>query len=157
MANTMRWRYGETNPVIMAAAADADIEIGDLVYAEGSVVRPANEQFDEGTLNGNQQSFHNSFVGVAMQCSPAGSTDVIRIATTGVFEYTCPAATFDVGDFIGVNDGVGGDPLNPQEVVSVAGAANAIGRCVKQVDPAATSVLVDIVSTIVKGGPQAAA
>jgi hypothetical protein len=39
----------------------------------------------------------------------------------------------------------------------VATANLAIGRCAKRVNPAATTVLVDIVGTISHGGPQTVA
>ena len=32
MSNIMRWRYGETNPVIIPVETGTAIEIGDLVY-----------------------------------------------------------------------------------------------------------------------------
>ncbi len=156
MSNVMRWRYGETNPVMMPVDADIPIEIGDLVYLETDDVRPAGVLEAEETLAATQESFHDKFVGVAMQCSPVGVSDPIRVATTGVFEFDCAAATFDVGDFLGGNDAGGGE-LDNQLVDEVATPNLAVGRCVKRVSPAGTKVLVDVVSTLVKGGPQAAA
>jgi hypothetical protein len=156
MANTMRWRYGETNPVMMPVDDTVAIEIGDLLYVASDEVRPVGELASQGSLAATQEFFHDNFVGVAMQCSPAGSSDPIRVATTGVFEFDCASATFDVGDFIGGNDG-GLGVLDSQIVDGVAALNLAIGRCIKRVSPAGTKVLVDVVSTLVKGGPQAAA
>jgi hypothetical protein len=48
-----------------------------------------------------------------------------------------------------------GNALLNQTVVKVATANAAIGRCAKRVNPAGTRVLVDVVSSIVKGGTQA--
>lgn len=156
MANVMRWRYGETNPVMMPVDAAAEIEIGDLVYWDTNTVRPAGAMTPAGGLAATQEAFHDSFVGVAMQCSPAGVSDPIRVATTGVFEFDCVSATFDVGALLGGHDaGVGN--LGNQYVDEVATPNLAIGRCVKRVASASTKVLVDVVSTLVKGGPQAAA
>ena len=156
MANTMRWRYGETNPVMMPVDSDVVVEIGDLLYLATDDVRPAAALASQGTLAATQEAFHDNFVGVAMQCSPSGSSAPIRVATTGVFEFECASATFDVGDLIGGNDaGVG--ELDAQIVDEVATPNLAVGRCVKRVSPAGTKVLVDVVSTVVKGGPQAAA
>jgi hypothetical protein len=44
--------------------------------------------------------------------------------------------------------------LTDQMVAKVATANLAIGRCAKRVNPAGTRVLVDIVSTVMRGGPQ---
>ncbi len=156
MANMMRWRYGETNPVMMPVDTEVAIEIGDLVYLATDDIRAAGALGAEETLAATQELFHDKFVGVAMQCSPVGVAGPIRVATTGVFEFDCAEATFDVGDLLGGND-AGAGALDNQLVDEVATPNLAIGRCVKRVLPAGTKVLVDVVSTLVKGGPQAAA
>lgn len=156
MSNTMRWRYGETNPVMLPVQAETTIEIGDLVYLDGGNLKPAAEQADQGSLAGNQQTFHDNFVGVAMQCNNGAATSV-RVATTGVFEFACQPAAFDVGDLIGCSEDGAGTQLEPQEVEEVAAENLALGRCVKQAVAGSQKVLVDIVSTVVRGGPQAAA
>lgn len=156
MANVMRWRYGETSPVMMPVDEDTTIEIGDLLYLETDDARPASDMTPGGSLAATQEAFHDNFIGVAMQCSPAGSTDPIRVATSGVFEFDCASATFDVGVLVGGHDAGTGD-LDDQKVDEVTTPNLAIGRCVKQVAPEGTKVLVDIVSTLLKGGPQAAA
>jgi hypothetical protein len=141
---------------MMPVDAGTVIEIGDLLYLATDDVRPAESMAAGGSLAATQEAFHDNFVGVAMQCSPNGSTDPVRVATTGVFEFDCASATFDVGDLIGGHDG-GSGQLENQFVDEVATANLAVGRCVKRVSPAGTKVLVDVVSTLVKGGPQAAA
>ena len=42
-----------------------------------------------------------------------------------------------------------------QQVTTVSAVDEAIGRCASAVNPASTAVLVDIVSTVLYGGPQA--
>ena len=42
MANTMRWRYGETNPVVLPVASATVIEIGDLVVLDTGTAKPAS-------------------------------------------------------------------------------------------------------------------
>jgi hypothetical protein len=156
MSNTMRWRYGDTNPVMMPVASQTIIEIGDLLYANNGLALPASDLANQGTTAATQEAFHDKFLGVAMQCSPAGSTHPIRVATTGVFEFDCTLSTFELGALLsGYDSGTG--TLAAQIVDDVATPNLAIGRCVKRVSPAATKVLVDVVSTIIKGGPQAAA
>jgi hypothetical protein len=157
MSNTMRWRYGDTNPVMLQVAAETVVEIGDLVYQDGGDAVPASLQEDAGSEAGNQEAFHDAFVGVAMQRSPEGSTDPIRVATSGVFEFVCASGTFEVGDLIGVDEAASGTALEDQVVVKVATANLAVGRCARRVNPAATRVLVSVESTAMAGGPQVAA
>ena len=157
MANKMRWRYGETNPVMMPAGSTTVVEIGDLVALDGTSAVPASSLSDQGTLAANQEAFHDQFLGVAMQASPNGSNNPIRIATSGVFEFECTSSTFEIGDLLGTKEEPLGTELEDQLVEAVATENLAIGRCVKRVDPASTNVLIEVVSTVVRGGPQAAA
>lgn len=157
MANTMRWRYGDTNPVMLAVDSATVIEIGDLVYHDTDDARPATAMPDQGSETLNQQAFQDGFAGVAMQCSADGETAPIRVATTGVFEFDCDASTFEVGTLLGVAENAAGTALEAQKISSVGAAGLAIGRCAKRVNPSSTRVLVDVVSTVMKGGPQAAA
>ena len=157
MANLLRWRYGETNPVMCPVDSSTVIEIGDLVYLDTDDAKPASAQADAGTEAGNQEAFHDNFLGVAMQQSRDGDTADIRVATSGVFEFVCPSGTFELGDLLGVDEAASGTALEDQKVASVAGENLAVGRCAKRVATASTSVLVDIVSTVLHGGPQAMA
>jgi hypothetical protein len=157
MANTMRWRYGDTSPVMLPVDSATVIEIGDLVYLEVDDARPASAQTDQGTEAGNQQMFHTKFAGVAMQASPSGEANSIRVATTGVFEFDCPSATLEVGDLMGADENAGGTALLNQTAVKVTNANAALGRCAKRLNPAGTRALVDIVSTVMLGGSQTVA
>jgi hypothetical protein len=154
MANTMRWRYGETNPVMLPVDSSTVIEIGDLVYLDTDDAKPASAQADQSTETANQQLFHDVFAGVAMQASPSGQSQPIRVATTGVFEFDCLSATIEVGDLMSSDEHSGGTSLLNQTVAKVTTANAAIGRCAKRVNPAGTRVLVDIVSAVLRGGPQ---
>jgi len=155
MANTMRWRYGETSPVMIPVDSATVIEIGDLVYLDVDDAKPAGSQVDQGTEGGNQQLFHDNFAGVAMQASAAGDAAAIRVATTGVFEFDCLSTTLEVGDLLGADENAGGTALLNQTVAEVTAANAAVGRCAKRLNPAGTRVLVDIVSSVMKGGTQA--
>ncbi len=154
MADVMRWRYGDTSPVSAPVDSATVIEIGDLVYLETDDARPATSQADLGTEAQNQEGFHDKFLGVAMQASRNGDTAPIRVATTGVFEFISASATYELGALVGL---VGATTLADQEVKAVATENLAIGRVAKRVNPAGTTVLVDIVSTVMRGGPQAMA
>ena len=157
MASKMRWRYGETNPVMIPVEFGQNVEIGDLVYLDVATAKPASSQTDQGSLASNQELFHDNFLGVAMQRSPGDSTTPIRVATSGVFEFECVSTTFEIGDLIGATEDTLGTELESQAVEQVGAENLAVGRCVKRVETASTSVLLDVVSTVLRGGPQAAA
>jgi hypothetical protein len=87
-----------------------------------------------------------------MQRSRNGDTDPIRVATTGVFEFDCPSGTFELGDLVGADENTVGDGLLNQQVASVSQSQYAVARVAKRVPAAATSVLVDVRSTVMTGG-----
>ena len=152
MSDKMRWRYGDTNPVVAAVDSQTVIEIGDLVYQDVDDAKPASAQSDQGSETANQELFADNFLGVAMQRSRNGDTDPIRVATTGVFELDCPSGTFELGDLVGVDENAAGDGLLDQQVASVSASKYAVGRVAKRVPAAATSLLVDVRSTVMTGG-----
>ena len=152
MSDKMRWRYGDTNPVVAAVDAATVIEIGDLVYQDVDDAKPASYQADQGSEPANQELFADRFLGVAMQRSRPGDTTPIRVATTGVFEFDCPSGTFELGDLVGVDENAAGNALLSQEVAKVSASKYAVGRVAKRVPSAATSVLIDIRSTVMTGG-----
>lgn len=155
MSDKMRWRYGDTNPVVAAVAAETVIEIGDLVWQDTDQAKPASGVADQGTDQQNQEYFADRFLGVAMQRSRAGDTDPVRVATTGVFEFDCPAGSFELGDLLGPDGNADSSGLLNQRVEKVAAASCAIGRCAKR-GSGLTSVLVDVRSTVMTGGVEGA-
>ena len=152
MSDKMRWRYGDTNPVVAAVDSATVIEIGDLVWQDTDDAKPASDQADQGSEAANQGTLAGSFLGVAMQRSRSGDTAPIRVATTGVFEFDCPSGTFELGDLVGADENAAGDALLNQQVARSRQPPYAIGRVAKRLAVAATSVLVDIRSTVMTGG-----
>src|SRR4051812_10400555 len=155
MSNTMRWRYGDTCPVMLPVDSTTVVEIGDILFLDVDDAKPGSLQPNQGTKVTNQQLFHDNFAGVAMQASRSGDTQPIRVATTGVFEFDCLSTTLEVGDLLGSDENVAGVALLNQTVAKVSNANAAVGRCAKRLNPAGTRALVDIVSSILKGGTQA--
>ncbi len=145
MSDRMRWRYGDTNPVVAAVDSATVIEIGDLVYQDIDVACPASN-------SESIRMFIKSFLGVAMQRSIAGDTAPVRVATTGVFEFDCPSGRFELGDLMGPAEDESGNVFLSQAVKQVETADRAIGRVARRVVPAASTVLVDIRSTVMTGG-----
>lgn len=152
MSDKMRWRYGETNPVVAAVDAATVIEIGDLVWLDVDDAKPASAQTDQGSEASNQDAFAGRFLGVAMQRSPAGDSTPIRVATTGVFEFDCPSGTFELGTMLGPDENAAGNALLNQQLTPVAESQLAIARVAKRVPAAGTSVLASILSTVMTGG-----
>jgi hypothetical protein len=152
MSDKMRWRYGDTNPVVAAVDSGTVIEIGDLVWQDTDDAKPASAQGDHESETANQEAFADKFLGVAMQRSRAGDTVPIRVATTGVFELDCPSGTFELGDMVGADENAAGDALLNQQVATVAQSKYAVGRVAKRQPAATTSVLIDVRSTVMTGG-----
>jgi hypothetical protein len=71
-----------------------------------------------------------------------------------VFEFDCLSTTLEVGDMLAPDENGGGTALLNQTVVKVLSTNSAIGRCAKRLNPAGTRVLVDVVSAVMRGGPQ---
>ena len=152
MSDKMRWRYGDTNPVVAAVNSSTVIEIGDLVWQDTDDAKPASDIVDQGSETGNQTALVDNFLGVAMQRSRSGDTAPIRVATTGVFEFDCPSGTFELGDLVGADENSAGDELLNQQIDSVAAVDYAIGRVAKRQASAVSNVLVDVRSTVMTGG-----
>ena len=158
MTDKMRWRYGDTKPVVSKAVpTDTVIEIGDLTAVDGSSNPiPAADIAWDTDLATTQEAFHDAFLGVSAQRSRDGDIDPVRCNTSGVHEFDCAAATFELGDLVGPAKAAG-NALLSQTVVAVAGANLAVGRVAKRYASNTTTVLVEIVGTVQHGGPQAPA
>ena len=160
MSDNLRWRYGETNPVVTKPIASATvIEIGDLVeMAADGTVTPASAHTWNTDLATTQNEFQDTHLGVAMQRSRNGDTQPIRVATSGVFEFDCASATFELGALVGPAKQTGNALENQKIIALTAGNENkAVGRVAKRVSPADVKAYIDLVSTVLRGGPQAKA
>ncbi len=151
MSDKMRWRYGDTNPVVAAVAAETEIEIGDLLWQDTDQAKPASAVPDQGDDAENQEFFADHFLGVAMQRSRPGDADPIRVAATGVFEMDCPTTNFELGDLVAPDGNAESSGLLSQKVEKVSAPQLAIGRCAKR-GAGLSTVLVDIRSTVMTGG-----
>ena len=152
MSNKMRWRYGDTNPVVAAVDSDTVIEIGGLVWQDTDNAKPANHiRMSYSNLSAARSEFRRLFLGVVMQRSHDDDTSPVRVATTGVFEFDCPSGTFELGNLIGI-DGLNNGTLLNQQVIQVGSEERAIGRVARRQPTPTTIVLVDIRSTVMTGG-----
>jgi len=153
MVDKMRWRYGDTNPVVATVLSETIIDIGDMLYqdVEDHTAKPASAQPSQGAGE-DQMCFKSYFLGVAMQRSNLGETHPIRVATTGVFEFDCPPENqWNLGDFVAPRAWVSRGLCN-QRVALSGHRTTAIGRVARAVPNPTESVLVDIRSTVMTGG-----
>ena len=148
MTDKMRWRYGDTNPVAAKVGDETVIEIGDLLWMtdQHHTAKPVS-MIEEYAMS--QQEFAEQFLGVAMQRSRSGDTAPIRVATTGVFEFDCPPGEFNLGDYITVRYE---DGYRNQEVCGAIIDLDAFARVARHTTAPDSTVLVDIVSTVMRGG-----
>lgn len=154
MANTMNYQYGTCEPVISKAVPTATVvEIGDLI---SDAPESAADTAWDTDLATTQEAFHDVFLGASGQQSRAGDIVAVRANTRGVHKFDCASAAFDLGDLVGPAK-ASGNALENQKVVAVGAENLAVGRVVKQYDSATTTVLVELISTVIHGGPQAAA
>ncbi len=152
MSDNMRWRYGDTNPVVAAVDSATVIEIGDCVWQDVDNAKPASDQEHQISGLSQRATLKADFLGIAMQRSRPGDTAPIRVATTGVFEFECSSGTFELGDPMGVDFNLEDGKNLMNQRVGRASSAEAIGRVARREPTATTSVLVDIRSTVMTGG-----
>ena len=162
MSNNYRHVRGEHNPTPFLTKTGLAYEIGDLMYldpADGDTVKPAANIAWDTSLAVTQETFQDTFFGVCNQAALAAQTARKLVAsTTGVHRYPCAAlgAALEAGTLFGVAKQTG-DFLENQKVVAVATADLAIGRLAENAPAGATSVLIEIVSSVTLGGAQAIA
>ena len=164
MVDKLRWRYHERHPVVAAVDSATVIEISDLLWQDTDDAKPASmllKELDLGTdrLGSGadvstaelQEKFADKFLGVAMQRSRNGDTVLIRVATTGVFEFECSLRRWELGVLVGIPPNDTGR-LQDQAVVEVTNKHFAIGRVAKREAHAVSGVLVAVCSTVMTGG-----
>jgi hypothetical protein len=143
MADKMRWRYGDTNPMVAAVDAETVIEIGDMLWLDVDDAKPA-------CMSQNPVQVAMCFLGVAMQRSREGQTDPIHVATSGVFDMDCPLDTYELGDLVGAIQ-FADKPVCNQRIAKAAKGASAytaIGRVDKREVRPTGSVYVRIYSAV---------
>ncbi len=95
----MRWRFGETNPVMAEVLSDTIIEIGDLIWYDGTAKPFELLKVVAAHL---EEEFQQRFLGVAMGRSRKGENAPLRVATSGTFEFECSSGDYDLGDRLAV-------------------------------------------------------
>jgi hypothetical protein len=147
---------GQQEFVFQAPAAATLIDIGDLVYQDPATRKPksASAMADQGSESANQAAFQQNFLGVSEQRSREDDTDRIRISTRGVKLFDCVAATYRIGDMLGVDEQSGGTALEDRKLVKVTDSSYAIARVHRDTEDNATKVWAQFESTVMFGGIQ---
>jgi len=163
MADVLRWKYGDTNPVVANVRASESIEKGDLLYMERTdgFARPFSALVDLGSLGANQAYLACRFLGVAEQRHRAAASadpddpTTITVSTTGTFEFPCGAlaAAVHLGNYVGADENAAGTAVLDQQVeqVNIEHPDRAIGRVASEGITGDTLLKVRIHSAIMEG------
>lgn len=142
--------YGD-RPVLYAVDSATLLYKGDAVWVNTDDIRPANDNDVSGygftwdtDLATTAAQFRTRFAGIALATSLVGKTDEVPVGTAGIYEFACAAATFEVGDFVSLDDNATPDQLENQKVIATTDPRQAIGRVVKRYSSNTTTVLVEI-------------
>ncbi|ODA30008.1 hypothetical protein [Planctopirus hydrillae] len=137
MLPALRFRSGQVQLQRWPVASETVIEPGDLVYFDGTSIKPASSFPWTTNLVTTQTNFAAAFVGVAHQASAAGqnapvSIDISPLAT---YEYAVSSGNYTVGQTIAVH----GAPsaLSKQQLAPAVSTA-AIARAAESVSSATT-------------------
>lgn len=155
-----RYIRGETNPVFVTVATAKAVSTGALVGMSSDTLVNASDTAWVDTIATAQATFKALFLGVAAQDKVAnvarvhGNSDdnVIRVATSGIWEFDCASATFAVGDLVGPAK-ASGNAVEDEKVAAVATESLAIGRVVESA-ASATKVKVQILSVLMPAARQ---
>lgn len=152
------WLFGERNESLRAVDNTTVIAINDMLWLDIDDVKPAADQVDQGSESSNQQLFHDTFAGIAMQAHASGGGAVnIRVAQTGVFLLTCPDEDRDDGDdLMGADENGAGNALLNTTVDNVSNVNACVGNLVNPLN-SGTSCEVKILSVYHGGGNNAIA
>lgn len=127
-------------PVLTAVV----IEKGDMCQHLSGNAQPASSETWNTNVATTRDDFKSAWVGVAEEASAAGETADIAIATAGVFEFDCVAATWNFGDLVGPADELAAGVALDDQIVETSLIAGAIGRVVRDYAANTTRVLVQI-------------
>ena len=139
---TVRWLYGQTNPVMVPFGASQVLTVGDVcaIDASGNLYRAEDETWntDEATT---RAAFITKFAGITGQSKRTGDTkpygnsaNLARVDTLGVFEADLDTATTLIAgvDLVGPAKAAGNALLSQTvKKVTSSGETHAIGTVVE--------------------------
>jgi len=120
------------------------IEVGDMVFQNVDDIRSMAD-FTYTALAATQANAAAKFLGVAMNSSVAGETRDIPVRKSGVFEFDCAAAQFEIGDLVALDDNAGPTALLPQQVIATGiNGYGAIGQVHRRYGANTLRVMVEL-------------
>ncbi len=148
MGNQLRYRSGIVQLVRLPVLAGTVIEAGDLVYWDGTSVKPAGDFAWTTNLATTQASFAASFAGVAHEVSAAGETEPISVdvSALSVYEFDAVTGTHRFGAAVAPAESSA--HLASQQLAAVAVATSRIGRVIDDRDHARPVVRVRFHSSL---------
>lgn len=151
--NNLFRKKGETFRMPVDSAQT--IEAGDMVFNNTDDLR-SMAQFTYGaTLAITQANAAAKLLGVSMGASESGETRELTVRQSGVFEFACAAATFELGDTVALDDNAGGTALLPQQVIATGeNGMGAIGRIARRYSANTERALVELLKPVPDPYPQ---
>jgi hypothetical protein len=147
MSDNYRHRRESAAVRHFAVESASVINIGDLVWLDTDDVKPASATAWNTNLATTQRDFIAKFIGMSNDRSRAGDTEMVGVHKSGVKEFECAAATFEIGDLVGPAK-QSGNLLENQKVAAVATADLAIGKVAKRYASNTTRVEVEIFTVL---------
>lgn len=150
-----RYLYGGVNPVEAPVATAKAVAIGDLVAITAGTLTKAADETWGASEDATRVAFTAKFLGRSGQRKNAneahiygnGFDNLIRVDTSGIYEFDCDTATYVIGDRLGVAKATG-NALENQKVKVVTAADQTIGR-VERSGTGLTRVRMRLISRIV--------
>lgn len=106
MTSVNRHRTEEIHWRDFAVDSATVIEAGDAIWLDADDAKPASDvgwdSAEEADSEANcRKYFAARFGGVALDASPSGKAEKIRVGWDGEWEFPCESATFEIGDLFG--------------------------------------------------------
>jgi hypothetical protein len=151
-----RYLHSDTNPVMAVVATAKAVDVCDIVgLASNTLVKASDTTWDTNLLT-TQKAFALLFLGISGQAKTTTQSRVvgnsednlIRVDTTGEYEYDCDAATYNVGNFVGPAKHPSSNALLDSKLAAVATADAAIGVVIRTTVASATKVRIRLWSRV---------
>lgn len=147
MANSHSYRHGPQLFVRPSADSATVIERGDICYLDTDDVKTPAQYTWATSDAATQAALANVFLGIADEAKAAGAAGLVNvdISATSVYEFTCVATTWEVGNTFAI-DGNGADAMFDQVLEKTATATCAIARALDRATASSTKTHVSFAS-----------
>lgn len=131
-------------------ASNQAYEIGDLLWLDSGVAKPAALQADAASAAANQAAFGPVFLGVCLERRLAAQTQppTILVGTDVVVDADCDSADFNLGEAVTVSRDSAVPANRNQQLAKTTVAAATIGQCIRDTGGATTKIRVRLKSRV---------